>query len=134
MMDLLGFSGAEKLRAKMGAIAVPGAIGNVAYTGIGFKPVALLSMTLPGNSGSEETLGVGMTDGTTQGVMGIWGNDAGLLGGGNAERRLLATRCVGAPQSGGWDYEASIVSFDDDGFTLNWTNAGAGTVYYLALG
>lgn len=133
MMDLLGFAAAMPMRSRVGTIAVPGATGNVAYTGLGFKPSAIVFMSMPGASGTLGSFALGFTDGVNNRLMGLWGDDSGLLGGGNAERNLLATRCVGH-YSTSWDYEAAIVSMDLDGFTLNWTNAGAGTVYYLAMG
>lgn len=88
--------------------------GDVAYTGVGFTPSALM-------------------------MIGGDNSNAGSIGGGNvADQEMLArTRAalvyfahdsIGIMDDDGVNYQLAVLkSLDADGFTLTWTKAGAGS-------
>jgi hypothetical protein len=92
------------------------ASGNTAYTGVGFKPTAIFAMFYgPGLS----THGFGIIDKTTASGVGV--NGAGV-----AYQDSTTTIFSLSPGSG-LAFNATLVSLDADGFTLNWTKIGAPT-------
>jgi hypothetical protein len=115
-----------------------GAPVQQAITGVGFQPRALVLWTSAQAYAAAWTdnlfLAMGMTDGTTQRAVAESGKDnetaAGFQGARWANAVLTIIDWTGAVLA-----EAQFVSFDDDGFTLNWTtnNASAYYIHYLAL-
>lgn len=107
------------IQCKTTVITAPGAIGSQAYTGIGFRPQAILvytsGQTSTGASDSSYNFGYGMYDGTTQGCVGIYGSD------GDSHDALPSTmqsdKLLYLVQIG---VNASATSLDADGFTINW--------------
>lgn len=115
------------MAAYVGNIDAPGSTGNVSYTNVGFQPMAVLfwgtTRTAAGSNDSTLYSGFfGMTDGTTSHVTGM----SGAAPTSNVHRMFGDTSCVKMVDSAGVILqEAEIVSLDADGFTLNWTTAGA---------
>lgn len=117
------------------SITSPGATGNVAYTGIGFTPKAILFV---GGAETESTgeadarLAVGATDGTNDvAASGVSDDNAATSAVGTARAN---TTCINLRSSAGTlTHSASIVSLDSDGFTLNWATAGATTRVWEAI-
>ena len=105
------------------------ASGSVGYTGVGFKPKAIIFLS--GAAGGSTWGSVGFTDGTTDAV---WYNnhassaDSWVI---NATNNINATTATGASQV------TAISSLDSDGFTLSWTKTGSptgtATVVYIAI-
>lgn len=101
------------------------ASGNVAYTGIGFKPSAIIAFTAAG----VDSAAVGMADSAKGGLnmqMGPAFNTATAAVGGWT---ILYS-------SSGGNYQwANIASYDADGFTLSWNKVGSptGTLYVSIL-
>jgi hypothetical protein len=121
------------LRSKVGSFTrdMTAASGAVAYTGVGFKPRAILflgsiSGTTLGSEGFSDSSGAGK-------AIASWGA-AMIRGAGGAICILLpGDTSLLSSQS------AVIASLDADGFTLTWTKsstpgANNADVYYLALG
>lgn len=110
----------------VGTIAT-GSTGNQAFTGIGFQPDGLRFRVGVDSSGSSNTLvrqSEGWTDGTNQGTLSF------LLSGNLPYRdRETTNKCIKHYTDSGGTLtgviEATIVSLDADGFTLNFTQANA---------
>lgn len=105
--------------------------GNVAYTGVGFKPSSVIFFaTFPGVS-----MSVGASDSTAgNGVyyrIGAGSNVNGFTNGAATNASFYLESAANQYQAG------SITSYDADGFTLTWSKAnsptGTGSVFYLAL-
>jgi hypothetical protein len=109
-------------------IAVPAATGNLAVTGVGFRPrVVEFTSTFVDTLTLFHGNGIAHADGTQ------WAAAAVLDGGG---RRSVVTsaRCIlGYQSNGSAIYQASFVSMDDDGFTVNFDVANTnGRVGFIA--
>lgn len=100
------------------------ASGNVGYTGVGFKPSAVIFFTLL----STLSLCVGLDNGTN--VVCLMPYSGGSLYGSQTES-IYATPGAGSGQT------AKITTLDSDGFTLAWTKiaspTGTADITYLAL-
>lgn len=92
------------------------ASGNVAYTGVGFKPTAIIAF---GGIDGGERLFWGMCDSTrTAYQMESYAD--------NTFQTQIA-HLVNIATSAGNQQIADVASFDTDGFTLTWTKAGSPT-------
>lgn len=99
--------------------------GDVAYTGTGFTPRALLCLGCVG--GTTQAV-FGMADGATAGA------NIQQIVGGNASAHL--SLCLF--DQGSNNYQHGVVkTYDADGFTLTWTKSGTptgtATLYFLCL-
>lgn len=105
------------------------ASGNVAYTGVGFKPKAIIFIagdpTTAANNAS-----VGFDDGATPASLA----NLNVVGAGQFFTPAFSVYLL---QAGSTLQTAVVLSFDADGFTLTWTKTGSPTgtmtVRYLAL-
>lgn len=129
------------LSVKKGSFNAEIATGNKAYTGIGFQPKALiLWATAQTAAGFQNvaTFGIGFATDSTHRKTTRGGIDNGLVGGSNSgmgSNDLILEVPTNGNQTIGIGVD--IVSMDADGFTLNYTVAGAGknyVIHYLALG
>lgn len=92
--------------------------GNVSYTGVGFKPIKI---TAQANIPSTFSASIGTCNATQMQVQYTHSNSSY-----NALQSSYVVFIYGA--TGGVDYQiASIVSMDNDGFTLAWTKGGTDT-------
>jgi hypothetical protein len=115
------------LPLKVGSFSrdVAGADGNVQYTGVGFKPSAIIFI---GVVPSTPLASIGIEDGSAHGC---------ILPQGTSNWTGSGAWCIQFHDGSG--YEAAVLNtFDADGFTLTWSKAGtalSGTanIYYLAL-
>jgi hypothetical protein len=104
------------------------ATGTQAVTGVGFKPKAVIFFSVvPGTNLASW----GQDDGTTsQSLFDAHGIGADQFGGDD-------TNAISVAVDTGNRYFGDLLSFDDDGFTVNWVKTGFPTgtlkVYYLAL-
>jgi hypothetical protein len=105
------------------------ASGNQAFTGVGFKPKAVVFFAGV-NAGMGDSKGV--DDGTTSGYA---ADDYADVAGGQAAGTGASIVIVPAT---GKSYVGKIASMDADGFTIAWTRTSTPTgtinVTYLALG
>ena len=128
------------MSAYVGSIDASLSTGNVSYTSVGFEPVALIMWSTPRatEGDSDNTNGAfcrGMTDGTTTASMSIATNNNTSPGAPGAKRRSASIYSLD-DISGTLLADATFVSFDSDGFTLNWGTAAASgwDIHFLALG
>jgi hypothetical protein len=123
----------------VGTITQPAATGNQSYTGVGFQPKAIIlwlcKQTADGTS-ANLCYGVGMATGTAnRATVALSSEDVVTTS--NCDGRHDNAHCLTLIDTAAAVVaEADFVSFDADGFTLNWTttDATARVVAYLALG
>lgn len=105
------------------------ATGNVAYTGVGFKPTCLIMLAFV-NATATHAVGFGASDGSSA-IMDFYGNSLVTGGTSGIMQIQLADGSAAKYQFG------QILSFDSDGFTLSWTKnglpTGLATVMVLCL-
>ncbi|MGM5018734.1 hypothetical protein [Tardiphaga sp. 367_B4_N1_1] len=127
---ILKDGGAPGLKSKVIATTrvLTAASGNVAYTGVGFKPSAIVAVAA---INTTPAFGVGFSD-AALGAGGVtyYGNNHATFGAFLIE--VFLTNDLGS------DYQtASVASYDADGFTLAWTKNGSPTgtanLYFLCL-
>ena len=108
------------------------ATGNVAYTGVGFLPKAILFFS---NVNGTARASWGYTTSATAGDNSCIFDDNGDAAGTYA---IAVTNCIYLETGGANNQKAVLVSFDSDGFTLAWTKTGVptgtGTAMFLAFG
>lgn len=134
----IALAGDDLTNVDLAPYTVPGSATSQAYTGVGFQPDAMI--LFGGSAGAvastTDPLGlfIGFTDGTNQAVM-CWAADEGADPTNSVslmrDDRIAAT----LNGSGSAIYnQASLVSLDTDGFTLNWdTRTASHTFYALCL-
>jgi hypothetical protein len=114
--------------------------GNQAVSGVGFQPTAILfwgnKLTAAGY-GTGSSLFMGAATSTTERwAIAVIGDDAAADS--NTARRNTASACILSLISGAAavDSQADLVSFDSDGFTINWSDAPASAwlIHFYALG
>jgi hypothetical protein len=132
-----GLDGSEVLTAK-GTFIASTSTGLQAVTGLGFQPKALLLFGTPQTSVGFRNgvrFGVGMSDGVTD-RSAAWARDDAVATS-NTGMRTAAKALVllgdGTPTV---NAECEVESFDQDGFTLDWTDApsAAWVIHYMAFG
>lgn len=140
---LTGYLALKGLQAKIISFTSPGSTGNVGYTGAGFTPGAVIFSSDCGVSSTANTahcrrmLGMA-TSSTNRGVISWAGKDAVATS--NTSQNLDRTACVKHIVENGatptFPSVADFVSFDADGFTLNWSvaDATARETFALCLG
>ena len=105
--------------------AMDAATGDVAYTGVGFKPSHVVFLTRV----ETASMVIGVDDGTNHYCVAIYLTSVYFN---SSAHSLYAIEAVGKTQRG------IIKTLDADGFTLTWTREGAtasanATVYYIAF-
>jgi hypothetical protein len=120
VVNYLALGGSDLTNAKvLDCGAVSTVTGNVAYTGAGFQPDAIILIAGQTN-GSPDYGGMGMAVSPTQ-----RGTNATVYNGGPGTQRYERTdQCLSVLQSG-LRIEADFVSMDSDGFTLNYSIASS---------
>lgn len=101
--------------------------GNKAITGVGFKP-KLVEFTLSRTGATNALMSMGaMDEHGNQFVRYSNASASGYWSNGKSNSCIMEA----APDNT-WGMQASYVSMDNDGFTINVTNTGASPVYYKA--
>lgn len=139
IINFLALGGADLTNVKTGAIAAKTTTGNQAYTGVGFQPTAIIFFAGKFSTDPLDQLtnGASMigfaTSSSARGAI-AWRNKNGAATQ-VAKHRQSKTKCAISLTDAGVFTEADFVSFDTDGFTLNFTTAGgtADVCYYIAL-
>lgn len=113
-----------------------GTTGTKAYTGAGFEPQLCFFIQSqtdgdPLAPATNAAGSLGFTDGTNQGVVAFFAEDG--LTTMDTERYQQTDAVIALDFNGSVGWEAGISSFDEDGFTLNWTIAGGAAVVFYAL-
>jgi hypothetical protein len=116
--DITNAYGGEFLGASDGT-------GNEAFTGVGFQgDLAFFFGMNTGTAGTTAAGGgpfnFGVANDTQQAVVSIWNRDAQTAGA-HSESYISASKCYVMGNTTTTDNEASFVSFDADGFTLNYS-------------
>ena len=136
VVTYLALGGDAITHVKTGSAAAKTSTGNESYTGLGFQPTALIvwagkfsTTPLDQSTNGNGMFGVA-TSSSARGMV-AWRN----LNNSNpqvAKRRQSTQRVLSSTTT---FTEADFVSFDSDGFTLNYPTAGgnADIFYYLAL-
>ncbi|MDD5406989.1 MAG: hypothetical protein PHE73_08645 [Sulfurovaceae bacterium] len=142
-INILCLGGSDLTNVKTGYIAAKTTTGNQAYTGVGFQPDCVLFFTHQDDisappswiTSSAQRLTLGFAKSTTKrgslstrfGFNGANTQDAHYQRTNSALSMLLNATTVAA--------EADLVSFDADGFTLNYTTVEgtANVIQYIAL-
>lgn len=120
---------------KTGTLVIPGSNGNRSITGLGFRPKALIlygtNQTAVGYSDQVFSC-LGISDGTTDNCIG-WRLDDNINPNGFPAYTYPYTDQIWSADDG----NATVVSFDADGFTLNWASIGSSSsnrLSYVAFG
>lgn len=136
VINYLALGGTALTNFKTGVAAAKTSTGTQAYTGVGFQPTCLIFFAgkVAADPLSSTTSGNGMigfaTSSTSRGMV-AWraqnNVNPSVVRHRQTKTRVFSTTTVFT--------EADFVSFDSDGFTLNFNVAGgaADNVYYLAL-
>lgn len=126
--------GGYNVQAFVGDVATSGSTGNQSVTGVGFRPSTVLFLAFPSSSSATSAAsgfgvaGLGWMTSSGQGA-----SSTTSFSGTRLRRYHRTDKCVAAKGYDGVFYDAEKVSFDVDGFTINWTTALAGRLAYLAL-
>jgi hypothetical protein len=127
--------------AKRGSFLSAVATGNQSVVDVGFTPKAVLLMTI-GRAAVDEATHALLCIGAATGAAEEWAfYDRATNGQASTDcsTQIVTDGCIHVVQTGGTtiDAKADFVSFDADGFTINWSNAppvGGFQIEYLALG
>ncbi len=130
------------LSVKVGSFSLPNVIGSVAVTGLGFQPEALIVFS-PGDLGFNVNYdrmygGIGVTTGPLKQACVSWFSRANVAPSITASQTTDNRIYVSINNSGAGapfiEQQASLVSFDPDGFTVSCTAAGqADLLCYIAF-
>ena len=126
------------LEAKSGTFTASASTGNQAVTGIGFQPKAIIFFTIGntvvGNRDNAVVVYGAASSSSARGASALHmvheDNPS------NVDSASRTTRCIIAINGAGTVIgEADFVSFDSDGFTVNWSTAFSNVqVHFLAIG
>jgi hypothetical protein len=139
LINYLALGGTSLSNVGLGTIAAKTTTGNQAYTGVGFQPTALMLFagkwsTEPLNTNTNGAFTYGFaTSSSARGAVAQRSKNS--VNPQVAKHRQSASKVAISLTDAGVFTEADFVSFDADGFTLNYTTSGgtADTIYYLAL-
>lgn len=139
VINYLALGGSDLTNIKTGAVAAKTTTGNQAYTGVGFQPTALILFagkfsTDPLDQLTNGAAMIGFATSSSERGCVSWRNK-NAANPQVAKHRQSTSKIAISLTDAGVFTEADFVSFDSDGFTLNFTTAGgsADVVYYLAL-
>lgn len=122
-LNYLALGGADLTNANVKHYTHDTTTGNVSYSGVGFKPDAIIiSFAYAAATGSW---GMGMAASTTQ-----RGSYSASYDGTSIARYQRSDKVIACCNGGTKIHEADLVSFDSDGFTLNW---GTGSSHQLDM-
>ena len=139
VINYLALGGSDLTNVKSGAIAAKTTTGNESYIGVGFQPTCLILFagkfsTDPLDQNTNGAAMLGFATSTSDRGCVAWRNKNGV-GTQVAKHRQSKSKVAISLTDAGVFTEADFVSFDADGFTLNFTTVGgtADICYYLAL-
>lgn len=128
------------LDVKVGSVAARTTTGSQAYTGVGFQPEALIlyvsNRVSAGVTTSVNQLGFGFSSAAASRACAITSRNGGTTTGNiDEESRMAAAAVTLLNTFGSLHLEATLTSFDADGFTLNFgtVTGSANLIGYIAL-
>ena len=135
----LPFMAIKGPRAAVLADTQKASTGTQAKTGIGFQPKGALffgtqraASTALDNGSTAGRFFIGASDGTNHGAVAMHETDAAVTMDAN-RRHVTTVDVVAMTNPSTTDAEASLQSFDADGYTLNWTTADATAREFIAV-
>jgi hypothetical protein len=142
IVNYIALGGTDLTNAIVKNFSTSASTGDVAYTGVGFKPDALIffddtATTVPTAAGSNASnmVNIGWTTGSSVNYSrAMFRQDAQATS--NTCSWQVVTRCFTTVSGAGLLIRAATLkSFDTDGFTLNWATANTTVVQacYIAL-
>ena len=121
-----------------GQFTASGSTGNQAVTGVGFQGKAIIFYctereAIENANNLHRCVGFA-TSSTARGMMACSIDNGNATGDVDNDNR--ATRCIliRDHSSGNVRFEADFVSFDADGFTVDWIDSGLPVVFFVAIG
>lgn len=130
--------GGDDVSVKVGEFNSNTATGAQAFSGLSFRPSGVIFAPIQNAGTSEDRLtypAMGWADGANQGTSYVFSQDGAAVA--VTKRYQRPDKCValGSVADGSVLAEASLTSFDANGFTLNWSTAPAAAlrVFYLAF-
>lgn len=124
-----GVLGLKGLKYDIEDDLTPTGTGNDSLTGFGFQPEAMMHFCLPtlnSTSMNDATVGIGACTSTSDEHACWWGDDDAAATSATDQRSTATYHLLRmAPGTPTLDVEASLVSFDSDGFTQNFNTAPA---------
>ena len=137
VVNFLALGGTDLTNVNASTFAAATATGNQAVTGVGFQPDCVLffapSMNTAEGTSLASSLGFkGWAVSPSQRGVTSWRMINGLTTNSSTSSRQLTNQCITVPTV---LREADFVSFDSDGFTINWSvvNGTASILGYIAL-
>jgi hypothetical protein len=128
------------LSVKKGSFSANTSTGNQAVSGVGFEPKAVIiwgvSLTAAGyGTGWASSFGCA-TSATQEWVLSNWSANAAATTDTSRRNTLAGSIMFLSDGAATVEAEASMVSLDSDGFTINWSNAPASAwlMHYLCIG
>src|SRR3990167_422965 len=139
IVNYLALGGADLTNVKLGDVSIPTTTGSSSVTGVGFQPDCVLLFASRNDTGGNAKFALGgATSSSSRACIAVADRDSQSASRGS--KRQLTNRCftqvngfISAP--GAIINEADFVSFNADGFTLNWVTVDTtvSSAYYLAL-
>lgn len=137
----IALGGSDISNAAIKELTCPTSTGNVAYTGVGFKPDALIAIsagyqTAPPSSADDAISSIGFYHNAAYGEVNISSNDNQVAADSNQSQRadhLLDITDSGIGAGFQRRHSMAVVSLDADGFTLNHDNVTATADYVWVL-
>ena len=130
LIEYVALGGADLTNVAIKDVQSPGSTGNVAYTGVGFQPDALITITNsdtsagPGSShNAGARVGIGfVTAGASKATHSVGDDNSGKKYARAQRTGVTMALDVVTPSL---LFEATHVSMDSDGFTWNWNTVSA---------
>lgn len=120
LISFLAVGGSDLTNVALKSFTAPTVTGNISETGVGFKPDAMVLIGGQGTGAPGGTSGLGFTSGTSNQVTNSTGFDGSSIG-----RYERTTEAYSEINGFAVLREATLVSLDVDGFTLNFTTVTA---------
>lgn len=133
----LALGGSDLTNVDVGNFAASNTTGDQAVTGIGFQPDALLfvniNVTAVPGSAADAVISTGFAISSTERGLTAIASDHNLATSDTSRLQRTDACIISTIGSGAIAGEADFVSMDADGFTINWSNADAVAIFYIAL-
>lgn len=139
-VSYFALGGTDVKNVGTGTFVASTSAGNQSITGVGFQPAAIVLFssniqTAPPTAQAQFVTSFGFASGTTQRGSISYGSIDNVTTT-EAGKFSQTDACYVSITSGGVvDAEADLVSFDSDGFTINWSNppTNANYIFYFAI-
>jgi hypothetical protein len=134
----MALGGADLTNVAIGDFAASNGSGNQSVTGVGFQPDGIIFVLnrrgSMGAAGGDAHLSLGFaTSSSERGCIGMFSNSGAATSQTTRHQRTDACIISLGGSTGNENGLADFVSFDADGFTVNWSNAHDPQVGYIAF-